>query len=405
MTNLSSLDYLENFTVSKSLNDRMWKLSFTLDKDEAPTAMTGVRAFATDHASVEHCLFVGFIPGANYIRQSANNKVNITAYDFTWYLSAQKVPREDWELHIVYLGETPGVFINTLLGGVWYGTGNSLNVTGLEFADPLATGDEAWFYWGPQTTKIEAIEEMAEHYERMLYTTFDQSGSAYVPTFHFDYYSNLDLYTPAQVTFTSPSAYITNMNINTNEMETYNRVTVYGQQQFTGEIYEGTAETAEVTAEEEKPIEYVYEDAKINTYTAAHSKAISLLNTLNSISSATYTATLTNRYDLKLLQLVKFVGYSDIPETDMRIISITYQRILNQDSVSITFTADQDFAELKLLARITSDDTIQTQQQVIREELSGLAHIGIGTVTAVDGNEATVEMERSGNTLKARILT
>lgn len=400
MTNVSTLDYVENFTISKSLNDRMWKLNFTLDKDEAPTPMMGIRAFGTDHNDVEHCLFVGFIPGANYIRKIANNKVSITAYDFTWYLTAQKVPIEWWEVPIENLGYTTGYIIDELLGGA-----NSLNVTGLEFADPLAYGAYTWFYFGPRTTKIEAIEEMAEFDEQLIWTSFDQSGSSYVPTFHFNFYSNLDLYMPAKVTFTSPSNYVISQNITTNEMEDYNRVTVYGQQRYTGNPYEATEETAEVTAGEEKPIEYVFEDATLDSQAEVDAKALSLYNTLNGISSATFTATLTNRYDLKLLQLVKFVGYSDIPETDMRIISITYQRILNQDSVTIAFTADQTFDNLKLLARYISDDVIQTQQQVIKEELNSLAHIGIGTVTAVSGNEATIEMERSTNTIKARILT
>jgi hypothetical protein len=378
----------------------MWKLDITIDKDDAFTNMMGIRAFATDHASVEHCLFVGFIPGANYIRQSTNNKVNITAYDYTWYLSVQKVPRDYWELHIEYGGYTEGYIVDVLLGEA-----NSLNVTGLKLHPVYGYEDDIWFYWGPQTTKIEAIEEMAEFHGQMIFTMFEQEGSAYVPTFYVNYYSSLDLYVPAQVTFTSPSDYVKSVNITVNEMEDYNRVTVYGQERYTGNPYEATEESAEVTAGEEKPIEYVFTDVNLDSQSKVNAKALSLYNTLNGISSATYTATLTNRYDLKLLQLVKFSGYAGIPSTDMRIISITYQRILKQDSVTIAFTADQTFDNLRILARSISNDLIQTEKQVIKEELSGLAHIGIGTVTAVDGNEATVEMERSGNTLKARILT
>ena len=107
----------------------------------------------------------------------------------------------------------------------------------------------------------------------------------------------------------------------------------------------------------------------------------------------------------EILKFLKKRGYSDIPEVDMRIISITYQRVLNDDIVTITFTTDQSFDNLKLLARYISNDSIQTQQQVINDTVKGLANLSIGKVTAIDGNIATVELERSGNEVKARILT
>lgn len=402
MTSLSTLDYVENFTISKSLNDRMWKLNFTLDKDEAPTPMTGIRAFATDYNDVEHCLFIGFIPGAEYIRQSANNKVSITAYDYSWYLTAQHIcEKEDMFIYFtnVYDIVLP-IYLKKLIGGT-----NSLNETGLVYGD-CSTGcvSEGRYNWTIDMTAMQVIEGIEKGCNMKLHVFLEQSGDVYTPTIYLLKFADLDTHLPAQVTFTNPSDYVIDLKINENSMEDYNRIIVYGTDPETGDWYNKTEESAAVTAGEEKPIEYFFSDAKLTSQAKVDAKATSLYSILNGISATTYNATLTNRYDLRLLQKVKFMGYSDVAETDMRIISITYQRILNDNKVLIEFAADQSFSNLNLLARYLEADPIQTQQQVINDTVQGLANLSIGKVTAIDGSVATVELERSGNEVKARIL-
>lgn len=397
MTNVSALDYVEGFTVSKSLNDRMWKLSFTLDGSTAPEAMIGIRAFATDYNDTEHCLFVGFIPGADYTYKLANNKISVTAFDYTWYLTAQHVPKAYWEVDLS-LTVDYHVFVDFLGGENWE------NVTGVELANIFNSLDGSKHVWNPKTTKMEAIEDMADVANYMILIMFEEGGlGTYTTTM---YYTQLpDVYLPAQVTFTEPSDYVISINKNENYLENYNRVIVYGTNPSNGNWYTATNQTAAVTAGEEKPIEYVFESSKLTTQNEVETKCDALYAILNGISATTYSAVLTNRFDLKLMQLVKFVGYTGIPETDMRIISIAYHRELNNDHVDIQFTADQSFADLRLLARYLETDPIQQQQQVIEDKLiTGLGHIAIGEVTAVDGSIATVTLERSGNSIEARIV-
>lgn len=400
MTNISTLDYVENFTISKSLNDRMWKLDFTLDKDEAPTPMIGIRAFATDYADVEHCLFVGFVPGANYIRQSANNKVNITAFDFSWYLTAQYVEKAYWEWDITGSGSDSFVF--NMCGGDNWGNVTGVRYPTVQYSQCINPGT---MICNQKTTKMEAIEELCTTCDNIWWTDFPEWLGTRIAQAYYMPYANIDSYLPAMITFTNPSDYVIDFSVQENGLEDYNRVIVYGTNPETGDWYTKTLETAAVTAIEEKPIEYVFEDAKLTTQAKVDAKASSLYIILNSISSNTYSVTLTKRYDLRLLQKVKFMNFTDIPEVDMRIIRISYQRYLNNDRVIIDFTKDQSFANMRLLARYLESDPIQQQQQVIEDKMNtGLAHMAVGEVTDVSGNVATVTLERSGNSITARIL-
>lgn len=404
MTSLSTLDYVENFTISKSISDQTWQLTMTMDKDDAPEPLIGIRAFATDHASVEHCLFIGFIPGAQYIRKIAGNKVSITAYDFSWYLTAQTVAThcrrrwvDEW---------TAFSWIMDLIGG--YAEGE--NVTGLKLCTlndyEIDCTYPGYLSWNAQETKMKAIQDMCDICEKLFWIRFKETAT--------DVYSscitwvspvNLDNFLPAMVTFTEPSDYVVNVHINVNRMERYNRICVYGTDPTTGDWYEKILETAAVTAAEEKPIDYVVEDDKLTSQAKVDAKAAALYTKLQTVSPDTYSATLTNRYDLELLQKVKFVGYNDIPEIDMRITAISYQRQLNNDKVIISFTEDQTFAEFKTLDRSAEPDIIQTQEQVIRKTIQGIANLQIGTVTKIEGNVATIILEREGTEVTARILT
>lgn len=404
MTNISTLDYVENFTVSKSLSDRMWKLNFTLDKEDAPSPMIGIRAFATDYADVEHCLFVGFVPSANHIRQIGNNKVNITAYDFSWYLSTQTIEGSGAPFHAKINGPLLFCHIACMLGHPDY------NLTGVHFCETDALENtctnEGYCNWTPETSKMKAIEDMCNQCNKIWWIRFKETSSnVYKPCATCVAYENIDNFLPAMVTFTASSDYVIDIGINIDRTEEYNRIIVYGTDPNTGVWYTKIEEIAAVTAGEEKSIDYVYESEKLTTQSKVDAKATDLYAKLYTTSSDTYTATLTNRYDLELLQKVKFVGYSDIPEIEMRISAISYQRQLNNDRVVISFAQDQPFTDTELIDKTTESDTVQIQEQVTREAVRELPNVAVGEITAIDGNEATITLERTGESAKARILT
>lgn len=410
MTNLSTLEYVEEYSIKKSLNDATWQLTATFDKEDAPASMMGIRAFGTDHLGVENCLFVGFIPNRNFTRELTNNKVSITAYDYSWYLSAQHLANKD----LAIFGYYTTCFCDTI-DEIMEGL---VDETGLTMGGPVTFHcfSEMWhrFYWPYDKIPLDAIKDIEERYDFQFMTFFEEdspnvwSEKAYMVAhdIFWPYSSEIDDHVPAMETFSNPSDYVIDLKINETGLDDYNRVQVRGCTFWMGTWYEKTIQSSAVTNGDEYPIEYFHVDTSLDTQEKVDAKAWALYSVLHNKSSTTYSATFTNRFDLRLMQKLKFVGYAGIPESDMRIISITYQRVLNEDSVSIAFTEDQTFADLKLLARYITEDPIQTQQQVIKDATDKLATAAVGDVIEIDatGKIATVELERGGNRVVARIL-
>lgn len=409
MTNLSTLGEVEEYRISKSLNDATWQLSATFNKEDAPSSMMGIRAFATDHLGVEHCLFIGFIPNRSFAREAANNKVSITAYDFSWYLSAQHLADkgDTFLYYTTFTCETIDEIMAALIGE-----------SGLTMGGPVTFPcySDWWhrFYWPHDKIVLDAIKDIEERYDMQFMTFFEEdspnvwSSKAYMVghRIQWPHESEIDDHLPAEAIFTNPDDCVVNLKIDETGLDDYNRVTVYGTTFWTGRWYEKTYQSGAVSSGDEYPIEYFHVDPSLDTQEKVDAKAWALYEILHNKSSTTYSATFTNRFDLRLMQKVKFVGYPGIPGSSMRIISITYQRVLNEDSVSISFTEDQTFADLKLLARYITEDPIQTQQQVIKDATDKLATAAVGEVVEIDetGKIATVELERGGNRVIARIL-
>lgn len=409
MDNLSALAYVENYSISKGLNDATWQLTATFDKDDAPAAMMGIRAFGTDHLGVENCLFIGFIPSRNFKREITNNQVQITAYDYSWYLSAQHLADKDdmFGYYTTFVCDTIDEIMEALV-----------DETGLTMGGPVTFPcySDWWhrFYWPPEKIPLDAIKDIEERYDFQFMTFFEEdspnvwSPKAYMVghRIQWPHESELDDHVPPMAIFINPSDHVTTLEINESGLEDYNRVQVRGCTFWTGRWFEKTYESSGVTNGDEYPIEYFHVDTSLDTQEKVDAKAWALYALLHDKPSTTYSATLTNRFDLRLLQKVKFVGYTGIPESVMRIISITYNRVLNDDSVVIAFTEDQSFADLKLLARYIKEDTILTQQQVIKDATDRLATASVGEIVEIDstGKIATVELERGGNKVLARII-
>lgn len=175
-----------------------------------------------------------------------------------------------------------------------------------------------------------------------------------------------------------------------------NRVIVYGQTDE-GVLLEQTEESDEVISGEEKAIELVFENKDLNTQPKVDEAASYLFGVYNS-TLLKYEAEFKLRTDLQLLQKIKFMGYENIPELEMRIIDITYQKKVADTRVKIRFVPDQPLSELR-------DESYVTDQinDIIDDRIDEIEEIEIGTVTSVSGSEATVDLERGGS-VKARIL-
>ena len=403
----------ENWSVSKTIQDTLWKLSGQIDKLDVPTYFKNLQVTATDHAEEEHCIFLGFIPGAGKTLAPAANKSTLEGFDYGWYLSQQYVP--------VALRQTdedtnPDATITALLGGATWG-----NITGIE---PYRISTvSAWgttllkkqFISDSKTSKWKLIQEICDYTHHVFIIKprrvevaegiYQYYTSAYfVHEDDIDEVTGLDL--PTMVTVTKPDAYLMGgLQIQDKQEDMINRVIVNGVNPITGIWYTYTKESTDVTSGDAQPIEYMYESKDLITQALTTAKAIELYDFFNSVAQ-TYTASFKKRMDLQLYQKIKFSGYiaDGIPVDDMRIVSISYSRRAAEDIVTIQFTSDQKLSDLKRLMRSMGADFMNEQQRIKEDFFIDLTAIAVGTVTAIDGYEATVQLEKGAGLVKARIL-
>ena len=108
--------------------------------------------------------------------------------------------------------------------------------------------------------------------------------------------------------------------------------------------------------------------------------------------------------DLALYQKIKFMGYSKIEEVVMRITGISYKRRAVEDIVEIQFTPDQKLSDLRKLMRSMGADFMSEQERIKEDFFIDLTKIAVGDVTAIDGAEATVKLEKDEGLVKVRII-
>ena len=134
-----------------------------------------------------------------------------------------------------------------------------------------------------------------------------------------------------------------------------------------------------------KPIEYppVYsEDLKTQADTTAYGVALyAYLQT----DANTYTVKLHRRTDLRLYQKVKFVGYSIIPETTMRITKIRYFQQGEKVEVTVELTADKHLSAQNRLKRFMVLDEYSFIQAIVNDEIQKELKDDPGTVIMKGG--------------------
>ncbi len=396
---------VENWSVSKTIQDVLWKFTGAIDKLVVPSYFINFIVFAKDHLDVEHTIFLGFIPGADYTRATAADKATLNAYDFGWYLSSQFVPES---IRITPKGANPADTIKTLLGGEdWMST------TGIEPWQIRTVSDWATtkkpFIWNSKTSKWKAIKEICDYTHHVFVVKWRKTvNNEYYSAAYFVHEDDalldtlLDL--PPMETIYYPDPYLmSDVKINDKQEAKYNRVIVKGANKITGDWYSKTVESPGVTNGDELPIEYVYESTDMDSQAKTDAKAVELYNFFHTIARI-YTASFKKRMDLELYQKIKFIGYDKIEEVEMRITAITYRRRVAEDIVEIQFTPEQKLADLRKLMRSMGADFMTEQQRIKEDFFIDLTEIAVGTVTEIDGNEAIVQLEKDEGLVKARII-
>ena len=399
---------LQDATITKSIQDKLWNCQVTLDEfyDISLTGMPRVVYTATDHLGNSHALFVGIMPESSPEGAAAANKTSMSGKDYGWYLANQYVPAT---YHHNTAGTNPATIITGLLGGASW-----LTTTGIEpyninsvtqWAGTLAS---RVFDFDSKTTKAQAIEKICDYCRYMFIVKWRDVGDGYYqPTGYFidenDIDTELDL--PTEVTITAPDPYLEGkIQVARRATERYNRVTVTGRNPA-GTVFTKMLSSPGLTAGDELPVEYVENSGSWTTQPQVDARCLELYNYYVNTTTV-YTATFINRVDLALYQKIKFVGYTSlgIPEDWGRITAIQYTSTgAGKKVVRVEFTSDQSFSNINRMYRSNSPDFVLETESIFDGKMSQVAMNEVGTVTSIDGNTAEVLLE-DGRTVTARII-
>jgi hypothetical protein len=399
---------LQDATISKSIQDKLWNCAVSLDEfyDISLTGMPKVVYSALDHLDVSHILFVGIMPESSPEGAAAANKTYLIGKDYGWYLANQYVPSAYYHNTA---GTNPATIITALLGGA-----NWLTTTGIEpynintvtqWGDTLAS---RVFDFDGKTTKQQAIDKICEYCRYMFIVKWQDNGDGYYQSTGYfidenDIDTELDL--PAAVTITAPDPYLEGkIKIARRATERYNQITVTGRDPD-GTVFTKTLSSPGLTAGDELPVEYIENSGAWTTQLQVDARCLELYNYYINTTTV-YTATFINRVDLVLYQKIKFVGYTayGIPEDWGRITSIQYSTTgAGKRVVRIEFTTDQGFSNITRMYRSNSPDFVTETESIFDGKMAQVAVNEVGTVTSIDGNTAEVLLE-DGRTVTARII-
>jgi hypothetical protein len=117
MTDIDPADLnIEKVSISKALTDKMIRATFTLDKGvEFSTLYFNRIVFQIpNYAGPQKTMFLGIFPSSQDFYAPAANKVNLTGYDYAWFLTMQYL--DDEEL-VIPQTTNPAAWIYDLLNG------------------------------------------------------------------------------------------------------------------------------------------------------------------------------------------------------------------------------------------------------------------------------------------------
>jgi len=398
----------------------------------------------TGKDKIERCMFYGIIPDQDYALAAFNNTTQIKAFDLGWMLTQQYVPTGNM---IARMEFNPSNYIKVLLGGGTIGSGdegtqwNTLTRIRPYRINPIPKWGETATLW-PDNPVAPYPQITPENFE-FTETTFaadavkrieDKSGMIFliktgVPAgsgsghyearAYFVHENDIDSATigldlPAEALFRGlldpgviAGTYPLSGDIRDGITVTqrtgvkYNRITVFGQTADETPIQlTGFAELSAVTEKLALPLEYRDPNKTLTTQAAVDARARALLLFYQADHNS-YRAVVMNRLDLELYQLVRFKGWANVPEFQLRIIEIEYHLENANNYVSITLIPAQMFLAQRQLARMVipsqANNTITIVQKALSEQLSNQ----VGTVVSASGSVAVVKLE-NGTTVEWR---
>jgi len=390
---------LKSITIRRSATDKMWgfstEVSGATDPDISLYPMVIVRA--TDHLGVDHVLFSGFTPDIARTYQAVRSSTVIGGYDHSWYLSHQYVPRS---MLTIPASTPPHETVEALIEGTKLQPYRIQTVSGWG-----STIESRQFAVESKTTKQTLIDAICDAAKMVFFTKPAPTG-AFPPAVYFvredlvdNPYAGLDL--PPMVTVRNPDPYlISPIRHASAGDENYNRVIIRGSNE-NGQWFEAVVESPGVTAGDDPAIEYLEESIEYDTQAKCQNRALELYLYF-STRPVTYTAVFRDRVDLQLYQLMRFVGFTDVPDDLMRIVEIKYKLEPLKKTVTVTLAKVAAMKTYDKLLKKTSGNTTTVIETITRAVVEQQPSFKLGTITAISGNFATVKLDMGG-TIVARI--
>lgn len=205
--------------------------------------------------------------------------------------------------------------------------------------------------------------------------------------------NGLDLPTPR--TFTNPSdAILNNVKISQKASNTCNRVVVGGHD-AQGVYWWVVRETAAVTHDGELAREKVESPDACTTIALTNTYADNLL-AYYQLDQQSYDLSVDQGMDLQPYQLIRFVGYDQIPTGWCRIVSASYHCEYLNDFVDISVVPVATFTAQRRLVRSLLATNTNITESIVNSAISDIPGILVGTVASVNGSAAVVDVESGG---------
>jgi len=389
--------------IRRAITDVTWTMSAEFAGIRAPAMHRHMRYQAIDADGNPQWLFTGIVPDRSYKMQVAETRTSVNAYDYGFFLSQQQVPYDETTMDLQGDYSSWDEWITHLLEGTKI----------LPHRINPCSAEDTEFSFTPKTTKIEAARKIAKYTDFIFYVYWINKGTddkpQLRPAAYFVHIDDIDdptigLDLPAPYTVTIDDTTLIDIpDIQTIADEEYNRVIVRGNDGG-GTWYTAIEETAEVTNGDEVAREYYEEESRWNTQAKTDARATDLLGFFTT-DRYKVRATFIKRHNLRPWQKIRFQG-PGFPDslTDMgwlRITNIQHRISHLDDTVQIEAVPDTNI-NLEWLEN-TNDDSVTETETIVDNKIETRPGPQIGTVTAIDGNTATVETER-GDIIKARIV-
>jgi hypothetical protein len=388
---LSALQ-LEWIRIARSINDTMWSFETSVFGATDPdlSAYSNVMITALDPDGNQHVLFSGLAPDLKRQYAPVADQTGIGGYGQEWFLHRQHPPAA---YRVIDHDTPPEKAIAALLEGTRITARRIQPVAGYGSTVPA---DETVTELGQK--KADTIEKLNALTGSILYVLPDPTGS-HGPIAYWvredeidDGFSGLDLPVPVVITSPDPNL-LGQITHETYGQEQYNRVIVRGLT-ADGIFIEETAETGEVTAGD-PAVELLEVDYKITTTAAAAARAAELLE-FYSTDPTLYRCSFLDRVDLRLYQMIRFIGFTEIPDTPMRIVRIAYDIRPEGAIVSVELAKAAALRAQKRLLTLAHPTGASIAADLVRQLQNSLPASRFGTVAAIVSSNCRVDLDEGG---------